>query len=122
MIQEFVGYSYLHSTTGEREHIIADSDRIKGCIYCYDRSRKKVWENRFVAIMVRYEQSGMLLHTRSGIISRLKRIAKSASEISHAIKNTPFDKSPLEWVDENEWIEVPGGGFTSNRAGSITRL
>jgi hypothetical protein len=116
MIQEFVGYSYLHPTTGEREHVVADSDKIKGCIYCYDHSGGKVWEKRFGAIMVRYEQSGMVLPTRSEIIARLKRIAKSASEMSRAIKNTPFDTSPLEWVDENEWLEVPGGGLTSNRA------
>jgi hypothetical protein len=116
IIQVFAGYSLFNHATGQRESYVPDSDEIKGCVFCPGHSRDKVWENRFVAIMVRYEQSGLVHPTRSEIIERLKRIAKSASSTCRAIKNTPFDTSPLEWVDENEWIEAPGGGLINSQS------
>lgn len=112
-IYEYVGYREVHLPNTLLTGVGVDHyQKSKGCIYCHDRSPRKIWENRFAAIMVRYEQSGLTHRKRSEIVNRLKKISKSASEISGAIKNTPFDTSPYNWIDKNEWIIDASGCLT----------
>jgi hypothetical protein len=66
------------------------------------------WPLKFRVILGYYRDSGQKFLTRKEIIEKLKRIAKSANELSRAFKNTPLDSSPLRWLKENDQGEILG--------------
>jgi hypothetical protein len=65
-----------------------------------------VWYRTLHTIMDCYAKSGEMLPTRADIIEKLKRIAKSANELSRAFRNTPFDTTPFKWLNESNQEEI----------------
>ena len=53
-----------------------------------------------------YLPSGKRCMTRSEIIEKLRRIVKSANDLSRAVQNTPYNGSPFGWLNEGDQLKI----------------